>query len=48
MDLGRRPARAVLICHASSMDPARKLATYDDLAALPSDARAEIVNGTGP
>lgn len=27
------------------MDPARKLATFEDLLALPEDVRAEIVNG---
>jgi Uma2 family endonuclease len=32
--------------HACSVDPARKLATYEDLLSLPPDARAEIVNGT--
>ena len=28
------------------MDPARKLATYDDLFALPEDAKGEVVYGT--
>src|SRR5690606_14788511 len=27
------------------MDPARKLATYDDLLALPEDVKAEIIDG---
>ncbi|CAN5259337.1 hypothetical protein BH09MYX1_BH09MYX1_55840 [soil metagenome] len=28
------------------MDPARRLATYEDLLALPEDARAELLSGT--
>lgn len=28
------------------MDPARKLATYDDILALPEDAKGEVVHGT--
>jgi Uma2 family endonuclease len=35
-----------IAAHASLVDPARKLATYEDLLALPADARAEIVRGT--
>ena len=27
------------------MDPARKLATYDDLRALPADVKGEVIDG---
>jgi Uma2 family endonuclease len=39
---GRRRSTSAYTCR---VDPARKLATYDDLLALPQDVRAEILGG---